>query len=390
MLASRATHWQLRIAAAEVIADAPFSPCGGIARWIAVACGGSLRKWLREQSCVLDSSSAPLCFDAAEVPFAERRAVDVTATRGALALHPGHLTLTDLWALWRGPVPLGLPDSARATVLASATTIQAIVDRGEAACGVNTGFGKLAKTRIPDDQLALLQRNVILSHAVGTGETMSDATGRLIMAVKAASLAWGLSGVRPVVVDTHLALVAAGIVPLTLAAEERLVLINGTPVSMALALHALFTAERLPEEEAITGALSVDAAWGSDVPFDPRIYAARAAGLGRDGRVHAHSVGGQRDPSHAPGPGRAGAGSLLPAAGAGAWHAPRRGAVRRRRPALRARHRGGLATRPGRSGGGRTAPSVRSAVVMTVRRRAPAGWPSGPKPAPRLRRHRGG
>src|SRR5690606_6638439 len=71
-----------------------------------------------------------------------------------------------------------------------------------------------AKTRIPDEQLELLQRNLILSHSVGTGEPMSDATVRLVLVMKALSLARGYSGVRPVVVHTLLALINAGITPL--------------------------------------------------------------------------------------------------------------------------------------------------------------------------------
>jgi histidine ammonia-lyase len=243
----------------------------------------------------------------------------------ALTLNPGQMTLADLRAIWQSPVELALPDSAQAVMETAADTIQRIVEKGDAAYGINTGFGKLAKTRIPDEQLELLQRNLILSHSVGTGEPMSDATVRLVMVMKAASLARGYSGVRPVVVHTlmallnaditplipikgsvgasgdlaplshmtlalmgegdvrvngnvmpaHRALKAALIEPLTLAAKEGLALINGTQVSTALALHGLFMAERLLETGAITGALSVDAAKGSDAPFDSRIHAVR-------------------------------------------------------------------------------------------------------------------
>ncbi len=242
-----------------------------------------------------------------------------------LSLLPGQLTLADLRAVWQAPVRATLHPSAHAGIAASAAAIERIVTKGEAAYGINTGFGKLAKTRIRDDQLELLQRNLILSHSVGTGEPMSDATVRLVMLTKAASLARGFSGVRPVVIDTLLAVLnagivphipvkgsvgasgdlaplshmtlalmgegpvrlngqtmsaanalkAAGIAPLTLAAKEGLALINGTQVSTALALHGLFMAERLLEAGAVTGALSVDAAKGSDAPFDPRIHAAR-------------------------------------------------------------------------------------------------------------------
>lgn len=205
-------------------------------------------------------------------------------------LKPGRMTVADLRTLWQGPVRLALPASAQAAIAAAAATIHAIVERRDAAYGINTGFGKLAKTRIPDEQLELLQRNLILSHSVGTGEPMSETTVRLVMAMKAASLARGYSGVRPIVIDTLLALVNAGITPLipvkgsvgasgdlaplshmtlallgegdvlvggrrvsaatalknadiaplTLAAKEGLALINGTQVSTALALHGLF------------------------------------------------------------------------------------------------------------------------------------------------------
>ncbi|HRD34548.1 MAG TPA: histidine ammonia-lyase [Rhodocyclaceae bacterium] len=242
-----------------------------------------------------------------------------------LILNPGRLGLAELRALWQGPLPVSLPPSARAAIDAAVATIQRIVAKGDAAYGINTGFGKLARTRIPDAQLEQLQRNLILSHSVGTGEAMSDACVRLVMVMKAASLARGYSGVRSVVIDTLLALLDAGILPLipvkgsvgasgdlaplshltlalmgegevrvdgrlvpaaaalqragiaplVLAAKEGLALINGTQVSTALALHGLFMAERLLEAGTVTGALCVDAAKGSDAPFDPRIHAVR-------------------------------------------------------------------------------------------------------------------
>jgi histidine ammonia-lyase len=242
-----------------------------------------------------------------------------------LTLHPGQLLLADLRAVWQQAPRVQLAPGAQAGIAASAAAIHAIVQKGDAAYGINTGFGKLARTRIPDEQLETLQRNLILSHSVGTGEPMSDATVRLVMLMKAASLARGHSGVRPLVIDTLLALLnagispmipvkgsvgasgdlaplshmtlalmgegdvrvqgqrvsaataleAAGIAPLVLAAKEGLALINGTQVSTALALHGLFMAERLLEAGTVIGALCVDAAKGSDAPFDPRIHAAR-------------------------------------------------------------------------------------------------------------------
>jgi histidine ammonia-lyase len=240
-------------------------------------------------------------------------------------LKPGAMTLADLRAVWAAPAKLILAAEAYPVIEASAAAVQAIVAKGDAAYGINTGFGLLAKTRIPDEKLEQLQRNLILSHSVGTGELLSDAVVRLIMLMKIGSLARGYSGVRPLIVDTLIALynagimpaipatgsvgasgdlaplshmtlamlgvgevrvngelmaapealAQAGIAPVVLAAKEGLALINGTQVSNALTLHGLFMAERLLEAAMVTGALSLDAAKGSDAPFDARVHAVR-------------------------------------------------------------------------------------------------------------------
>ncbi|RJG06974.1 histidine ammonia-lyase [Noviherbaspirillum cavernae] len=245
--------------------------------------------------------------------------------QNSLTLHPGNLTLSKLRQIWRDAPRLTLDQSAYAGINASAATVQKIVDRGAPAYGINTGFGKLAKTHIPDDQLEQLQRNLILSHSVGSGELIDDAIVHLILAMKIGSLARGYSGIRATVIDTmiamhnagimpcipckgsvgasgdlaplshmtlallgegnvrvagkilpaQIALKEAGIAPVVLAAKEGLALINGTQVSTALALHGLFLAERMLEAATVTGALSVDAAKGSDAPFDPRVHAVR-------------------------------------------------------------------------------------------------------------------
>jgi len=242
-----------------------------------------------------------------------------------MILHPGKFTLNDLRQIWSEPVPLTLAANAYSVIAASAATVHDIVALGEPAYGINTGFGKLAKTHIPHEQLAQLQRNLILSHAVGTGDLIDDAVCRLIIAMKIGSLSRGYSGIRPEIIDAMLAmynagimpaipikgsvgasgdlaplshmtlallgegqvrvagkclpaaqaLEQAGIAPIVLAAKEGLALINGTQVSTALALHGLFLAQRLLEASTLTGALSVDAAKGSDAPFDPRIHEVR-------------------------------------------------------------------------------------------------------------------
>jgi histidine ammonia-lyase len=242
-----------------------------------------------------------------------------------LTLTPGQLALADIRRIWSDAPRLALTASAYPAIEASAAAIRKIVERGVPAYGINTGFGKLAKTHIPGDQLEQLQHNLILSHSVGTGELIDDAVVRLILALKIGSLARGYSGIRATVIDTMLAcynagvmpcipskgsvgasgdlaplahmtlaligegqarfgstimpaaeaLERAGIRPVTLAAKEGLALINGTQVSTAMTLHGLFLAERMLQAAIVTGALSVDAARGSDAPFDPRVHAVR-------------------------------------------------------------------------------------------------------------------
>ena len=210
-------------------------------------------------------------------------------------------------------------------VEASAATVAGIVESGRTVYGINTGFGLLAQTSIPVGKLAELQRRLVLSHSAGVGRLMPPAIVRLIMALKVVGLARGYSGVRPAVIEqilaflradivpcvpekgsvgasgdlaplAHLsaaligvgevdaggvrmtaeaALQQAGLAPLVLGPKEGLALLNGTQASTALALHALFRAERIFAAALVAGALSVDAAKGSDTPFDPRIHAAR-------------------------------------------------------------------------------------------------------------------
>ena len=242
-----------------------------------------------------------------------------------LVIVPGRLDLDQIQRIHRGGEAIGIATDARAGILASAAVVQAAA-RGDAPVyGVNTGFGKLANQRISTAQLDTLQLNLIRSHSVGVGEPLAPEVVRLMLALKAASLARGHSGVREVVIDTlvkvhnaglvpyvpsqgsvgasgdlaplsHMTLALlgegemlvngarrpaakllreAGIAPLRLAAKEGLALINGTQTSTALALHALLTFEPVLEAALVIGALTVDAARGSDGPFDPRIHQVR-------------------------------------------------------------------------------------------------------------------
>ena len=243
----------------------------------------------------------------------------------SLIIIPGRLTLADCRRIAAGPIKLSLDPATLPAIVASCAAVQQAVAHGAPAYGINTGFGKLAKTHIPDHQLERLQTNLVRSHAVGTGPLLDDATVRLTLALKAASLARGYSGVRPELIDALVALVNAGISPcipakgsvgasgdlaplahmtlalmgegevrvnggtvpaadglrraglqpMLLAAKEGLALLNGTQVSTALALRALFEAEDIFAAALVTGALSVDAAKGSDAPFDTRIQVLR-------------------------------------------------------------------------------------------------------------------
>src|SRR5688572_28205610 len=113
--------------------------------------------------------------------------------RQSMTLIPGKLTLASLRVVAAGSVQLALDSSNLPAVRTAADAVQKAVANGAPAYGINTGFGKLAKTHIPDDQLALLQTNLVRSHAVGIGPLLDDATVRLVICLKIASLARGFS-----------------------------------------------------------------------------------------------------------------------------------------------------------------------------------------------------
>jgi len=240
-------------------------------------------------------------------------------------LHAGTLSLAELRAIYEEPTVLKLSPEDRTRIASASDLVDKIVAAGDAAYGINTGFGLLAQTRIPTDQLALLQRNLLLSHAAGIGPALPDAVVRLVLALKINALARGYSGITMELVDALLGLLEhevypvipaqgsvgasgdlaplahlsiallglgevrvrgkimpaleglqlAGLKPVTLRAKEGLALINGTQVSTALALAGLFGTEDVFAAAVIAGAMSVDALKGSDAPFDPRIHEAR-------------------------------------------------------------------------------------------------------------------
>ena len=242
-----------------------------------------------------------------------------------MIIQPGKLQFAALRELNNSTTTLTLDDAARPAIRASAAVVAAAARGDVAVYGVNTGFGKLANQRINEADLETLQLNLLRSHAVGVGEPLPVRVVRLMLLLKAASLARGYSGIREVIIDrlidfynlrmtpvipgqgsvgasgdlaplAHLclpligegemdvdgqrlpaseALARAGLQPLRLSAKEGLALINGTQVSTALAIDALFATERLFEAAVVAGALTLDAARGSDGPFDARIHAVR-------------------------------------------------------------------------------------------------------------------
>lgn len=240
-------------------------------------------------------------------------------------LQPGLVDLPMLRNIYQGNVRLELAEEARADVQASQETVTRIVESGKVVYGINTGFGKLAQTRIPADRLAELQRNLVLSHSVGIGKDLADNVVRLVMATKVLSLSRGHSGIRMAVIDALIALFNAGVYPcipekgsvgasgdlaplahlslmligegqvtvkgqkvsareglavvglepFELGPKEGLALLNGTQVSTSLALSGLFEAERVFSAGLVAGALSQEAIKGSVKPLDPRIHQAR-------------------------------------------------------------------------------------------------------------------
>src|SRR3990170_4739513 len=117
-----------------------------------------------------------------------------------IILDPGRVTLQQLRAVWSG-APVRLAEGAWSAIEAAAGRVGEILGSGRTVYGVNTGFGLLAQTRIPDNRLAELQTNLILSHSAGLGEPLPRHVTRLMILLKLLGLGRGYSGVRPVVIE---------------------------------------------------------------------------------------------------------------------------------------------------------------------------------------------
>ncbi len=229
------------------------------------------------------------------------------------------------WKAVSAGARVSLPETVWSDVQRSAASIEKALAGGKTVYGVNTGFGKLANTRIAAQDLGDLQRRIVLSHCAGIGSALPKRIVRLVLAMKAASLARGYSGVQEATIKLLLAMLnrdvlpvipgqgsvgasgdlaplahmaavligegeayfegtrmpglaalqKAGLAPLALQAKEGLALLNGTQVSTSLALDALYSAEKVFQAAMVAGALSLEAVRGSHTPFDDRIHAVR-------------------------------------------------------------------------------------------------------------------
>jgi histidine ammonia-lyase len=267
-----------------------------------------------------------------------------------LIIDGGALDIAGVAAAARGRARVVLGPAALQQLAASRCALEQAMARGEVLYGVNTGFGSLAQVRIDDAQLREVQRNLILSHAAGVGEPLPEEVVRAMLILLCASLARGLSGVRPLVcaqlvgllsasvtplvpsvgsvgasgdlaplahaalvligegeathagriVDGAEALRIAGLAPLVLEAKEGLALINGTHLMAGTAALVLDDLDRVWSAALAAAAMSIDACRGTDAFLDQRVHAAR----GQDGQsevargLRALIAGSQIVPSH--------------------------------------------------------------------------------------------
>ena len=269
-----------------------------------------------------------------------------------ISLTGNDLTFEQLNAVALRGEKVSLASDAVERMKASRAVVERLVASGATAYGINTGFGKLASVRISPEQVRQLQVNLVRSHASGVGAPLSETETRAMMLLRANALAKGLSGIRPVVVETlcamlnakvhpaipsqgsvgasgdlaplaHLAHVVigegfahyqgsviaggdalrrAGITPVALEAKEGLSLLNGTQGMLALLSLALSEADVLVDSADVAASLSLDALRGSPGAFDSRIMQARPyAGAGRTARNLAHlNEGSEIRESHRP------------------------------------------------------------------------------------------
>jgi histidine ammonia-lyase len=242
-----------------------------------------------------------------------------------IVIQPGELTLAQLRDVHRQHIPISLSPDAFEAIHAAEKVVLGVIAENRTVYGINTGFGLLANTKIDVSELELLQRSIVLSHAAGIGNFMTEDVVRLLLLLKINSLSRGYSGIRLQVIEAlitlynkeiypaipekgsvgasgdlaplaHMSVVLlgegeviyqgtrisaehalkiAGLEKIALAPKEGLALLNGTQASTAFSLKGLFCAENALNSSIAIGSLSVEAALGSRVPFDERIHQVR-------------------------------------------------------------------------------------------------------------------
>ncbi len=245
-----------------------------------------------------------------------------------IILDGGHLTIEQVIAVaygQPGAPEVVLSDDAQVAVNRAAAAVQTLIQRGEIAYGITTGFGAFKDRVISPEDVETLQRNILISHAVGVGDDFDIPTTRAIMLIRANTLASGYSGIRLATLQTLLdllnrgvhpripekgslgasgdlaplahmslvliglgeaeyqgaqltgaeALARVGLEPITLAAKEGLALTNGTSIMCALGVMETYRSEMLLQTGDIAGSLSLEALHGTPLAFDERIHRLR-------------------------------------------------------------------------------------------------------------------
>jgi len=124
-----------------------------------------------------------------------------------------HLSIEDLWRIVFDGAEAEIAPSARERMNASRAVIERLIETDAPVYGVNTGFGKMATTRISHDEIRHLQLNLVRSHSCGVGEPLSESATRAMMALRANAIAKGFSGVRPIVAEPLIAMLNRGVHP---------------------------------------------------------------------------------------------------------------------------------------------------------------------------------
>ena len=241
---------------------------------------------------------------------------------GTVLISNTSLSWSTLDSLFNGTAHYRLSREAKKSILKSHQLLNNLLDSDNKIYGVNTGFGKLSNVSIGSEDLKKLQLNLVRSHACGVGKPLDPGVTRIAMVLKLMTWAKGFSGISPElsqllfdmlnhdilpiiprkgsvgasgdlaplahlacsmigdgdvyfnnrITTAKIALRKSGLKPIVLKAKEGLSLINGTQISIALAIRALYESKNLLMLADISGALSTEATLSSMMVFDPKIH----------------------------------------------------------------------------------------------------------------------